>query len=887
MADNPVRHIDEDGSIVAAEIVPPEKDSYGAKYHVDLVRASVDDDGLGREQRLTVGQYGSWMEAEEHFHEVEDGLAEKGLAALGEDAQRLREQPYAEEVFYMTAVYPPEAEGNDRAAAQLLAVGEGSIATATLAVGEREPIEGVVERIDRAFAEEGVENGLVTARQEAELNGATPSATPLFDPDDGSVRHIDGGSTAHWFAIVEKGEPESEPYELRYFRALEVEGGAQQTDSYPVMPLPDDDPGSAWPLRGLEMYLEKGDVYMAQQFAHDVADCYEQDFPEPHDLPSLDPRPEYYFGYGVGPNNEPSLEAVKTWMQGSERRFDTLTVGEYGMYDEAAVDEHELEQTMAEKGIEAAMNLAEHIAVAGGYLDPQRDDPRIFFADDAPPDMFMTNRQRELNIPSYGLGAVSANGESFLDVVKSWGEAGYERLVIPQPDWETAQDNAEVAGDMLEVGRLQDAMRLVELAGVEAGVVDKQRDDPRLFMQGPPDPFTTIRMAELAQETEIALHDDIDTQASDVDTPDYPALYREFAEVAAQEREANASLEGAAWFEATFAQSDTELLQPLDDMVNYAVVVQDADPWTLELAVEKYWKEPGGYVGVDSLTLHTYDPETGREQAEQEREALLEVYDQRRLEGMMHKAELTAVQNDWLDGDRADPRLFTQGPPDRFETLAQRLEGEINPYWNTDGESVPLPEPQDDVYRVEFDDAGGMDFVPREAVENPYWRMETLPVNDPDGEPLGHALHMVVYPNIEHDPERVGTPGMAEDEPFRMLEMAHFETTQAADKFGKEFNGYLMPGLLEGPELAEEVARLEGLSMNWKTLEDDDLKAYQNLTLTLTRDPADWHPYNPNAERDAQIEAEGLYTDPIQQFIRLDEDEDEPKVEPVSPDLDL
>ena len=54
MVDNPVRHIGEDGSIYAVEIVPPERDNYGAKYHVDLVRASVDDYGLGREQRLTV-----------------------------------------------------------------------------------------------------------------------------------------------------------------------------------------------------------------------------------------------------------------------------------------------------------------------------------------------------------------------------------------------------------------------------------------------------------------------------------------------------------------------------------------------------------------------------------------------------------------------------------------------------------------------------------------------------------------------------------------------------------------------------------------------------------------------------------------------------------------
>src|SRR5690606_2779783 len=278
--------------------------------------------------------------------------------------------------------------------------------------------------------------------------------------------------------------------------------------------------------------------FMAQQFAHDVADAYEQEFPEPLDLPALNPEPEYYFGYGVGLNNEPSLEVVKTWMDGAERRFDTLTVGEHGMYEEAAADERELETVMAEQDIETAMNLAERMAVAGGYLDPNRDDPRIFFEDEAPPDMFMTERQRELNIPSYGLGAVSANGEFFLDVVKSWGEDGYERLVIPQPDWETAQDNAEVAGDMLEAGRLQDAMRLVELAGIEAGVIDPERDDPRLFTQGPPDPFTTIRQVELAQETEIAVNDDFDTEAFDVDKSSYPALYRELAEAAEREREA-------------------------------------------------------------------------------------------------------------------------------------------------------------------------------------------------------------------------------------------------------------------------------------------------------------------------------------------------------------
>jgi hypothetical protein len=37
-----------------------------------------------------------------------------------------------------------------------------------------------------------------------------------------------------------------------------------------------------------------------------------------------------------------SSEAVKTWMDGSERRFDTLTVSEYDGYDLAAIYERKL-----------------------------------------------------------------------------------------------------------------------------------------------------------------------------------------------------------------------------------------------------------------------------------------------------------------------------------------------------------------------------------------------------------------------------------------------------------------------------------------------------------------------------------------------------------------
>ncbi|QPC83058.1 hypothetical protein G4Y79_01390 [Phototrophicus methaneseepsis] len=854
MADSPVRHIDDDASIYAAEIVPPEGGEYGAKYHVDLVRASVDEYGLGHEQRLTVGQHNSWMEAEEQLYELEDGLAENSLAAWGENAERLREQPFEEDIFYMAVTYPPDSrEGDEPAVSHLLAIGEHSVRSAKLVTGDRESVERVVDQLDLLQAEAGIDPMLQGAQLESEIHAGGTPTTPLFDPDDGAVRHVDGGGTAHWFAIVEQTEPEGNPYELRYFRELNVEDGTQHQDSYPVMPLPDDDPSSAWALPGLEMYLQKGDVFMAQQFAHDVADAYGQEFPEPMDLPSLDPRPEYYFGYGVSDNNEPSLEAVKTWMQGAERRFDTLTVGEYGMYEEAAVDERELETLMDTEGVEAALNLAESMAVAGGYLDPERDDPRIFFEDDAPPDAFTTNRERELARPSYSIGAISANGESFLDVYKEWGTDDYERLVVPQPDWDAAHDNAVLANEMLDENRLQDAMRLVEVAGIEAGVIDPERDDPRLFTQGPLDAFQTIREEQI-----------------DDDLASYGVTWRESHEWASEAEQIGKEADVAKpnEFELIPEHDDRHLLEPLDSTVNYAVVVQASDPDTLELAVEKVWKSENGQAGFESQTVQTYDPEDGRETAEAERDALLEVYDERGLEAMMHKAELQAMQNGYLDPHRANLGLFRDGPQDRFETLAQQLENETNPYWNTEGEVIDEPESEP-------------------SAQNPYWRLDTIPVNDPKGEQLGHALHMVVYDGIEHDPERVGTPPMAEDEPFRMLEMAHFETTEAADKFGKEFNGYLMPGLLEGPELAVEVARLEELPVDWKSLEGDDLKAYQDGQYTLTHDLSDWHPYNPNAERDARTEAEGIYTDPIHYFTSFNENEDDPKIEPVAPDFDL
>jgi hypothetical protein len=1007
-----VRHTAEDGSVYAVEVVPPERDDYGAQYGVDLVRASTDRYGLEHEQRLRLGAYASWGLAEEHQREVETALEKDGLEGLGEDARRVAQMPYLDGQ-YLAMVFPMDGSAGETAKVHLLYLSGEQVTAALVADGRTEDMETLCGQLDRAWAEGGNERLLDTAQREVEVRGQVAPGLPLFDAvptrvlsDDlpftfgdgmqpydaqgiGQAYHVDGGGTAHWFAAVENHEPEAEPYELRYFRALAMNDGTLKHDSYPVMPLPDDDPASAWPLPGLEMYLEKGDLYMAQQFAHDVAEDHGQAFPDPFDLPTLNAQPDYYFGYGTGPNNLPSLEAVKTWMDGSERRFDTFTMAEYADYGGLlARDEDQFNNLLEGDGLEAAMNQAEKRAVENGYLDPKRADGRVFFeknapsdpfttireremhndvkysfdynlfGDDAlaleahkawrtsdgtersdfilldlhegdsggqaaerfeaeverlttmqqsegleaamreaekmavanglldgeradprlftqgPPDPFTTLRERELataaaieDQPDYQVDAISANGASRLDVLKSWGDAEHEqeRLLIPQPDWDTAQANAQAAYDMLLENNLQGAMTLVELAGMEAGVIDPQRADPRLFTQGPPDPFTTLRERELAREVDVT---EMDTEpytpvTLEAEAPDYPTMYREFAAEAARQREANASLEGAAWFDATFEKSQRELLGSDDDSVRYAVVVQEADPWTLELAVEKYWREPNGYLGTQSVTLNTYDPDTGREQAEQERAALLEVREQQGLEAMMHKAELTAMHNDWLDGDRADPRLFTQGPPDRFETLAQRLEGEINPYWNTSGERIESPEPLP--AQIERD--------------NSHWRLDRREVVDPDGEKLGQAMFCAVFPDAK-DP----TPEF--DSPLRaqVLEMAHFETPQAADKFEQEFRGYLVPGLFDGSELAEAVAQLEGMPGKWMEMEGQAAKAFfAEEQPPLVRDRADWHPYNPNAESDARIAAEGLYTDPIYQAV----ERDEPEIASSAPELDF
>ena len=123
------------------------------------------------------------------------------------------------------------------------------------------------------------------------------------------------------------------------------------------------------------------------------------------------------------------------------------------------------------------------------------------------------------------------------------------------------------------------------------------------------------------------------------------------------------------------------------------------------------------------------------------------------------------------------------------------------------------------------------------------WEFRTVAAADPDGRPLGYVLYCLQYPPNRDD----------QTQPTSILEVAHFEKPKQAQRFCEEFSGFLMPGVLEGPELAEEVARLEGLPGYWQQGQPPDPDQ------TQTRPRADWKPYNPLAESDARIASEGIY----------------------------
>ena len=339
-----------------------------------------------------------------------------------------------------------------------------------------------------------------------------------------------------------------------------------------------------------------------------------------------------------------------------------------------------------------------------------------------------------------------------------------------------------------------------------------------------------------------------------------------------------------AGFATHFADSAYHLLQPIDPVVNYSFEVLPADPWTLELTADKWWLEADGRVGHEGQTLKTYplesyawEREIEREVAALDRENLQRTYQEEGLEVAMQRAEEMAVANGELNADRADGRLFTEGPPDRFTTareaemtgLEEAQVGE--PIRDiTNDETAELP-----VVRVPAADApepGSWDELVAQQgdrvepdPERHYWQMHYRPVETSEGESLGTALFVTEFPqlppNFDDYIEANGMDDSVYPTEARTLEMAHFANQDDARKFEAEFRSYLVPGLHDGAELAPEVAKLEGLSGEWEDMDYRGIVDYMSGSRTILREPDDWHLHNPNAEREAWEQVEDWHND--------------------------
>ena len=569
--------------------------------------------------------------------------------------------------------------------------------------------------------------------------------------------HVDARGMLHFFAptdISDQPNFDDPVTHLRYFRVAQADDGRLVHDSHPVMPL-ERGGASPFPLPTLQIMLEDGDLDSAQALAHRTTESHGLNFPDPAILPELNTGVDYRFVEASGDDDSPILEAVKVWREGNQDREARLTVASYGMSEELAVDLRELNNVRENEGLQAAMNLAETLAVASGYLHDGRDDPR-------------------------------------------------------------------------------------------------------LFTDGPPDPFTTHLEREHVEAAFIREHDDDDTQ------PLTPVTVASEAAVEA--------------FREQFADSEYRLLEPVDPTVNYSFEVMAADPWTLELSADKWWLEGDGRVGNEGQTLKTYslesyewEREIEREVAAMDREDLYRTYQESGLESAMRQAEALAVENDELDPNRADGRMFLQGPPDRFTALreaelagldAAPIRESSRDITNDDTEELsavltPEPDGWDALLAAQTDD--------EPEPERHYWQMHYRPVETPEGERLGTALFVTEFPQLPPDFDAYVEANGMDDSIYptkaRTVEMAHFANDDDAHKFETEFRGYLVPGLLDGPELAPEVAKLEGLSGEWEEMDYRGIVDYMSGNRTIVRETDDWHLHNPNAEREAEGYIENLHSD--------------------------
>lgn len=169
-----------ESAVYNAELAFPESDD--DRYRVNLVRSTRQAHGVEVQQRLTLAEYVSDMQAEEHLKEVAAALYEQGREAIADHLPHIQQQMLDYAAGYMVASYPPDAVfTGESASVSIIALHERGIANAMIG-WNLSPHEAshLSMTLEDAQAEGGVPLLMATAVEEAQKYGQLEVGQPLF-----------------------------------------------------------------------------------------------------------------------------------------------------------------------------------------------------------------------------------------------------------------------------------------------------------------------------------------------------------------------------------------------------------------------------------------------------------------------------------------------------------------------------------------------------------------------------------------------------------------------------------------------------------------------------------------------------------------------------------
>lgn len=170
----------DEGAVYGVELAFPESDD--DRYRVDLVRSTRQTHGVEVEQRLTLAEYVSQTEAEEHLYEVSTALYEQGSPAIEEHLPSIQSQPIEYAAGYMVASYPPDAVfTGESASVSILALKEQGTANAVIGRNlSPHDASALSMTLEEAQAQGGVPMLMETASNEAQARGHLSADQPLL-----------------------------------------------------------------------------------------------------------------------------------------------------------------------------------------------------------------------------------------------------------------------------------------------------------------------------------------------------------------------------------------------------------------------------------------------------------------------------------------------------------------------------------------------------------------------------------------------------------------------------------------------------------------------------------------------------------------------------------